>query len=124
MFFFLRPTRRTQKEPKLSRARQIPEWEEYDAEIARFTRSLADAGKIRSHIAAADANVLASAGAGGSSPVGEDTNEDDDKDKDRTEEEAKGEISSEGREKKDTDEPASEEVSKDVDEGVHSKDEL
>ncbi|KAI5117547.1 hypothetical protein M0805_004373 [Coniferiporia weirii] len=53
------------KEPKLARARQIPEWEEYDAEIARFARTLADAGKIQSHIAAADANALASAGAGG-----------------------------------------------------------
>jgi len=29
------------KEPKLARARQIPEWEEYDAEIARFTKKLA-----------------------------------------------------------------------------------
>ncbi|KAF8633145.1 hypothetical protein AX17_004646 [Amanita inopinata Kibby_2008] len=50
------------KEPKLARARQIPEWEEYDAEIARFTRKLAKEGKIRSGIAAADTNVLASVG--------------------------------------------------------------
>ncbi|KAL5480943.1 KRE5 [Sanghuangporus weigelae] len=80
------------KEPKLARARQIPEWEEYDAEIARFTRSLADAGKIRSHIAAADANVLASAGGvGGPNAVvgGEDKNRAD-------EEENRGEDESEG----------------------------
>ncbi|KAI3613174.1 glycoprotein glucosyltransferase [Moniliophthora roreri] len=50
------------KEPKLSRARQIPEWEEYDAEIAKFARKLAQEGKIKSRIATADANVLASAG--------------------------------------------------------------
>ncbi|THH06125.1 hypothetical protein EW145_g4303 [Phellinidium pouzarii] len=53
------------KEPKLVRARQIPEWEEYDAEIARFAHTLADTGKIQSLIAAADANSLASAGSGG-----------------------------------------------------------
>ncbi|KAF5378749.1 hypothetical protein D9615_006978 [Tricholomella constricta] len=52
------------KEPKLARARQIPEWEEYDAEIARFARQLADEGLIHSGMAAADANVLASAGSG------------------------------------------------------------
>ncbi|TFY57738.1 hypothetical protein EVJ58_g6843 [Rhodofomes roseus] len=51
-----------QKEPKLSRARQIPEWEEYDAEIARFARSLAEEGKMLSGIVAADVNVLAEAG--------------------------------------------------------------
>ncbi|KAF5357223.1 hypothetical protein D9756_006756 [Leucocoprinus leucothites] len=50
------------KEPKLSRARQIPEWEEYDAEIARFSRELAKEGKIHSRLAAAGADVLASAG--------------------------------------------------------------
>ncbi|KAL5522625.1 hypothetical protein ACEPAG_8642 [Sanghuangporus baumii] len=80
------------KEPKLARARQIPEWEEYDAEIARFTRSLADAGKIRSHIAAADANVLASAGGvGGPNAIvkGEDKNGAD-------EEENRGEDENEG----------------------------
>ncbi|KAF9461692.1 glycosyltransferase family 24 protein, partial [Collybia nuda] len=49
------------KEPKLARARQIPEWEEYDAEIARFARKLADEGVIHSNMAAADANVLANA---------------------------------------------------------------
>ncbi|KAG7094908.1 hypothetical protein E1B28_005714 [Marasmius oreades] len=53
------------KEPKLSRARQIPEWEEYDSEIARFARKLAEEGKIKSRIAAADANVLANAGSSG-----------------------------------------------------------
>ena len=29
-----------QKEPKLDRARQIPEWEVYDNEIAAFARTL------------------------------------------------------------------------------------
>ena len=29
-----------QKEPKLDRARQIPEWEVYDGEIAAFARRL------------------------------------------------------------------------------------
>ena len=51
-----------QKEPKLARARQIPEWEEYDAEIAGFTRRLAEEGKIRSGLATADVNSLANAG--------------------------------------------------------------
>lgn len=47
------------KEPKLSRARQIPEWEEYDSEIARFTRRLAAEGRIHASAAAADINELA-----------------------------------------------------------------
>ena len=51
-----------QKEPKLARARKIPEWEAYDAEIARFARKLAEDGTIRSGMAAADANVLANVG--------------------------------------------------------------
>ncbi|KZT07030.1 glycosyltransferase family 24 protein [Laetiporus sulphureus 93-53] len=51
------------KEPKLSRARQIPEWEQYDAEIAHFARRLAEEGKMRSEIVAADVNVLADVGA-------------------------------------------------------------
>lgn len=51
-----------QKEPKLARARQIPEWEAYDGEIARFARRLADAGKISSHAVAAEVNVLAGGG--------------------------------------------------------------
>ncbi|KAL6299204.1 glycosyltransferase family 24 protein [Sparassis latifolia] len=51
------------KEPKLARARHIPEWEEYDSEIARFARRLAEEGCIRSEIVAADSNVLADAGA-------------------------------------------------------------
>ena len=51
-----------QKEPKLSRARQIPEWDEYDREIARFAQKLAETGAIRSRMAAADANVLAGGG--------------------------------------------------------------
>lgn len=56
-----------QKEPKLSRARQIPEWEEYDAEIARFARTLAEEGKMLSGIVAADVNVLADVGRSSSS---------------------------------------------------------
>ena len=55
-----------QKEPKLARARQIPEWEEYDSEIARLSRSLAAEGKIHSRMATADANVLAGATNGAS----------------------------------------------------------
>ncbi|KAF8631762.1 hypothetical protein AX15_002201 [Amanita polypyramis BW_CC] len=60
------------KEPKLSRARQIPEWEEYDTEIARFTRKLTQEGKIRSGMAAADVNALANAGSTpAASPAGD-----------------------------------------------------
>ncbi|KAL1746758.1 glycosyltransferase family 24 protein [Schizophyllum fasciatum] len=51
------------KEPKLSRARQIPEWEVYDAEIAEFTKRLAEEGAIQSRLAAADTNALANSGA-------------------------------------------------------------
>ncbi|KAG6885729.1 hypothetical protein C0993_010556 [Termitomyces sp. T159_Od127] len=50
------------KEPKLVRARKIPEWEEYDHEIAQFTRQLAEAGVIQSGLATADTTVLANAG--------------------------------------------------------------
>jgi len=50
------------KEPKLSRARQIPEWEKYDAEIASFAQKLVLEGKIRSQAVAASANDLASIG--------------------------------------------------------------
>jgi len=53
-----------QKGPKLDRARQIPEWEEYDLEIAQFARELAAEGKIHSRMATADTNVLAGAGTG------------------------------------------------------------
>ncbi|CAL1698787.1 unnamed protein product [Somion occarium] len=52
------------KEPKLARARQIPEWSTYDAGISQFARSLADKGLIRAGIVAADANVLAEGGVG------------------------------------------------------------
>jgi UDP-glucose:glycoprotein glucosyltransferase len=52
------------KEPKLSRARQIPEWEEYDNEIARFARRLAAEGKIHASVATADSNVLAGSSTG------------------------------------------------------------
>lgn len=55
----------TQKEPKLERARKIPEWEQYDSEIANFTRRLAEEGCIHSSAAAADVNELAKAGSGG-----------------------------------------------------------
>ncbi|KAF7307809.1 hypothetical protein MKEN_01141000 [Mycena kentingensis (nom. inval.)] len=50
------------KEPKLDRARQIPEWEEYDSEISRFARKLAEDGVIRSGIVAVDVNALAGGG--------------------------------------------------------------
>ncbi|OAX38260.1 hypothetical protein K503DRAFT_800568 [Rhizopogon vinicolor AM-OR11-026] len=50
------------KEPKLSRARQIPEWEEYDNEIAQFARKLAAEGKIHSSVATAGSDVLANVG--------------------------------------------------------------
>jgi len=56
--------RYSQKEPKLARARQIPEWEEYDSEIAKFAQRLSREGRLQSDIAAADSNVLASAAAG------------------------------------------------------------
>lgn len=48
-----------QKEPKLQRARKIPEWEEYDAEVARLTRHLTEAGLLRSSSIANDVNALA-----------------------------------------------------------------
>lgn len=51
-----------QKEPKLVRARQIPEWEEYDGEIARFAQSLVHDGKIKASAIAASVNELASIG--------------------------------------------------------------
>jgi len=50
------------KEPKLVRARQIPEWEIYDAEIANFARKLVQDGKIRGGAIAASSNDLASIG--------------------------------------------------------------
>jgi UDP-glucose:glycoprotein glucosyltransferase len=50
------------KEPKLSRARRIPEWEEYDNEIAQFAGRLAAEGKIQSSIATARSDVLANVG--------------------------------------------------------------
>ncbi|TFK66621.1 hypothetical protein BDN72DRAFT_899670 [Pluteus cervinus] len=53
---------------KLPRARQIPKWEKYDAEIARFARKLAKEGRIKSRIATADANVLASTGNANAAP--------------------------------------------------------
>lgn len=48
-----------QKEPKLARARAIPEWSEYDGEIATFTRRLAREGKLRSELTTADVSALA-----------------------------------------------------------------
>jgi hypothetical protein len=56
------PSPRSQKEPKLARARQIPEWELYDGKIARFTRKLVDEGRIHASAAAADVNELAKVG--------------------------------------------------------------
>jgi UDP-glucose:glycoprotein glucosyltransferase len=50
------------KEPKLSRARRIPEWEEYDSEIAQFAGRLAAEGKIHSSVATARSDVLANVG--------------------------------------------------------------
>ncbi|KAH7345399.1 UDP-glucose:glycoprotein glucosyltransferase-domain-containing protein [Rhizoctonia solani] len=50
------------KEPKLARARQIPEWTSYDNEIAEFARSLADSGKIRSRAISGSVDALASVG--------------------------------------------------------------
>lgn len=52
------------KEPKLARARQIPEWEVYDGEIARLARRLADEGLIRASAAVADVSDLANAASG------------------------------------------------------------
>ena len=46
----------------MARAKHIPEWEEYDTEVARFTRQLADKGVIRSGMSVADTNVLADVG--------------------------------------------------------------
>jgi len=51
------------KEPKLSRARQIPEWEDYDTEISQFARKLADKGVIRSAAYAGGADSLVDLGA-------------------------------------------------------------
>lgn len=48
----------------MARARQIPEWEVYDSEIAHFAQKLAADGRVRSDMAAADSNLLASAAAG------------------------------------------------------------
>ncbi|KAI0696066.1 glycosyltransferase family 24 protein [Cytidiella melzeri] len=50
------------KEPKLARAKHIPEWEEYDSEIARFAHRLYERGIIRSGMVDADASVLADVG--------------------------------------------------------------
>jgi UDP-glucose:glycoprotein glucosyltransferase len=57
-----------QKEPKLARARQIPEWEEYDSEISRFAKKLAEEGVIKSQGAAVDVNVLAGGGPSEAAP--------------------------------------------------------
>ncbi|KAF8342557.1 UDP-glucose:glycoprotein glucosyltransferase-domain-containing protein [Cantharellus anzutake] len=51
------------KEPKLSRARKIPEWEAYDAEVASFARKLVGEGKIHGGAIAASSNDLAGIGA-------------------------------------------------------------
>ncbi|KAN0126165.1 glycosyltransferase family 24 protein [Lactarius tabidus] len=49
-------------QPKLACTRQIPERGLYDGEIARFTRKLADEGRIHASAAAADVNELSKAG--------------------------------------------------------------
>ena len=51
-----------QKEPKLVRARQIPEWSAYDGEIARFARRLAREGKISSTALSEEVDELATVG--------------------------------------------------------------
>ncbi len=59
------------KEPKLVRARQIPEWDSYDREIAAFAATLGDGGL------AADVDELASGpGGAGAGAVGEQAVED------------------------------------------------
>lgn len=55
---------RLQKEPKLARAKHIPEWEEYDNEIAGFARELKEKGIIHSGAVDADSSILAEVGAG------------------------------------------------------------
>lgn len=64
-----------QKEPKLSRARQIPEWEHLDAEIARFARRLADEGRISSDVAGAGVDALANVGGGAKAEEAEEKQE-------------------------------------------------
>ena len=63
----------SQKEPKLTRARQIPECELYDVEIARFTRSLADEGHIHTSAAVAGMNELVKVGSVPVAVVAEET---------------------------------------------------
>lgn len=46
----------------MSRARQIPEWEEYDNEVSRFARALAARGVIRSDAYTTGADALANIG--------------------------------------------------------------
>jgi hypothetical protein len=53
---------RRKKEPKLARARQIPEWSAYDAEITRFARRLAREGKISSTALSEEVDELATVG--------------------------------------------------------------
>lgn len=60
-----------QKEPKLSRARQIPEWSEYDAEIAKFARRLAESNKISSSALGEEADNLAAKQSGKAAPAAE-----------------------------------------------------
>ncbi|KAF8812128.1 hypothetical protein BYT27DRAFT_7133469 [Phlegmacium glaucopus] len=91
------------KEPKLARARQIPEWEEYDSEIARLSRDLAAEGKIHSRMATADASVLAGATNGASN--GQDT---EDKVQESEERKLKG-----AKEAKETEEAAAVERTRD-----------
>ena len=82
----------SQKEPKLARARQIPEWEQYDADIARFTRRLANEGRIHASAAAADVNELAKAGSVPNPVPAEEAVQN--RDVDEEEGEGRGEVSS------------------------------
>ncbi|KAI0090064.1 glycosyltransferase family 24 protein [Irpex rosettiformis] len=56
------------KEPKLARAKHIPEWEEYDSEISRFAKQLSERGAIHAGMADADASVLADVGSASAKP--------------------------------------------------------
>ena len=72
----------------MARAKHIPEWEEYDTEVARFTRQLADSGAIRSGMSVADTNVLADAGSDKSHPIDMDEQPQDEAVLDKSNEEA------------------------------------
>lgn len=62
-----------QKEPKLVRARQIPEWDVYDQEIAAFAKRLEaeSGGEVGAGALAASVDDLAGEKAGVAEPAGE-----------------------------------------------------